>query len=1276
MSTIEQNSLKQRNLKQRSFTRYEIKLVATLVVNNTHFIQCMIRDFCSRGLFLQPLTDNGFESLKPLQTKRIIFSVNLKQGGNDFSLDAKIMHIRSHGFGVEFESNSEVAFKALKKEAQDTLGLKPADRRNKNVTLSKQKALETDLSYLLKKILPAIISSFYQRINAIPSQTNGKFKNSEDMATLQNGVSDLKKNKITLLNAIPPETREKFKKPEDMATLQNGVSNLKKNKITLLEDFCSTVQETSHLSMELSERYHESNTKTSLSLVKNNDFEDWLNIVAVIQNLESLYETQLDQLQKKIAYINNVNKNRAVNPASPGRLCDCFRNIINTFEDNILIKSMLYDLFEKTLREFLPDLYEKMDSILTELGAPINTDNSINWTKVNPVAQQSGTYLKQTIGPNPPHPLITELATETSAENTSDLLHLLQQQNSSSQSVATTSDRTPEYSAEEISLAFTDLHQKTVHSKNLHHTSAQLRTEILQTLEYTSSSQKQLSSTDENSLEAYGCLFEILFNKLLSEQKIKSYLHRIYIPIINYAMLNPAFLETSNNPARSILNHLFWLELALANNELVTSTQTRESLDFQLEQLSKYSLNHSSTFAIVENKLHELTDSIKKSIKNNILRVTKIYEGKQKLIKAQQSVEEEFNRRHLSDKNLPRIICTLLDAGWEHLLVLAKLNEDNNAFQSHLRIIINLNGWLSGSEKVSKDQAETTLKFIDTQLQSVCTNAFLHDKILVELNLLLLGNGLQSNSDAIKMVPLKKYKSIQSSRNSQDHNRKLDHLKVGDWLTFLLEKKREQLQLVWVNETQDLFVFVTRCGIKRLELNQEDLIALINKGKTHKIESLDIPIMDRATDLMLHEMHNKLVCNATHDPVTHLLNRNLFIKQLKRELTRIDNAQQLLCNIEIQDFKVITDDCGLAGEDALLKQLANSLKVYLREGEIITQLDSNTFTILYQHCPVEDANKVARKLQSRLINSPFIWMNKSYSIAVSIGIVPLSSSKKYDIDSLMQKINSVTLSAANAGYNSILIYKDDVKAPNPLKVWESKINQIFTEFSFFPRCQKIAAINPEKNSHSYYKILLGIKDENSNLINPDEFFWSLLEIDHWLILRVFSWIEQNQSVFETLQGFSIRLSSESINSKEFLDFLSNTLSSSNIPLSKITFEIPETIATDNFIFVQQFIKRIKHFNCKFALSDFGENYYSSHTFLKSLDIDYLIISKVLIKSLHYNTFDIAIVKSLVTIAQSLGLETIAETVENSKTQTILRDIGINYCLGSDIQKPILLTDLE
>nr|WP_305910297.1 EAL domain-containing protein [Methylomarinum sp. Ch1-1]MDP4522613.1 EAL domain-containing protein [Methylomarinum sp. Ch1-1] len=191
---------------------------------------------------------------------------------------------------------------------------------------------------------------------------------------------------------------------------------------------------------------------------------------------------------------------------------------------------------------------------------------------------------------------------------------------------------------------------------------------------------------------------------------------------------------------------------------------------------------------------------------------------------------------------------------------------------------------------------------------------------------------------------------------------------------------------------------------------------------------------------------------------------------------------------------------------------------------------------------------------------------------------------------------------------------------------------------------------------------------------PDDFIPAvercrrMSEIDRWVVLTVLAWIEQHPSVFEALDGFSINLSGESMNSEDFLAFLKNTLASSNIALEKITFEVTETVAAENVYFTQQFIKQIKRYNCKFSLDDFGSGY-SSYSYLKSLDVDFLKIDGVFVKDMLNNSTDVAIVRSMNEIAHSLGLKTIAEYVENDQIHALLHEIGVDYAQGWGWKNP-------
>lgn len=1283
------------DIKRRRYTRYEISLAATLFVENkAGFIQCIIRDFCSGGLFLEFKQHNESTNLVPQQHIQIFFTVSLEQGEQDFSVDAKIMHISAAGIGIAFENNYNNAFEALKKQVQHIEDLASSKKQSKTNNSPKQTALDTELASFLQKVLPAIIDSFFQRSETKLQEAATQIEN----APYSNNILD-------------------------------AITSLKINKNGLFENFHPSNQDLTYLTSTVSE-----NTNSALSLIEKPDFEDWLNLLVIVRNLESVYELQLGQLQNKMALILGIDKNKVVNPASPEKLCEYFRNAIATIENQPQVKHILYTIFEETLLEFLPDLYSKMKTVLFNFEEPehdISTNKShSSWKNGNSGTSQVDTdhllYIKPSNNSsyhptsNPktnkslfseqpsavasnPHTVFSEQPSAITSSNNivisdqpvisvkkhkpvanvaSNLLHLIQGKNFPQHHSVNNEQVSSEYSTKEITAALAYIQQNTANNTFSQNDPKFLEKELQNTLNKFSVSEKNISSTDKNNLEVYENLFDVLLNEMVLTDEVKSYLQRIYLPIIDQAMQDPNFLESNSHPARNIVNHLSWLESAIKDNIIINHKKIRESIDRLIGQIANDPSPSTETFSSVEQQLNKITESVYKSIDFNTHRVTEVYEGKQKLEKARQSVQEEFNR-HLAGKKVPKIIVSLLGAGWQHLLVMANLNEDNNSFQSHLRTINNLYGWLTQQEKPSKELADSTLEFIGTQLQSVCTNTFKCTQIIDDLNSLLLDGSIPAESDAMKLVTIKKNENTRAIKKDLSKYYEVNLLKVGEWLSFLLNQQLEPLKLAWTSDIRDLYVFVNRSGIKKLDLISEKLAELFSNGKVKKIESLDMPVMDRATDMMLQKMQDNIVHSAIHDPVTELLNRKEFTKQLKLKLNNLDNTHHLLCNIEVQDFRVITNACGLPGGDALLKQLADLLKSYLNKEEIIARLDDKTISILLKKNSDESVEVIAKNLQSELISQHFKWEDKSFAIAVSIGVMPLVPENNYSIDNVIQNVDSATYSANDSGRNRIQIFKDDdesLRIQYNVNEWAGRIDQVFAENRLFLRCQKIASADPDISSHTHYEILLGIKDENDNVIPPDDFIPAvercqrMSEVDRWVVLAVFDWIEQHEFDFDMLDGFSINLSGESINSEEFLDFLKVTLSTSDIPLEKITFEITETVAASSFQFIQKFIKEIKQFNCKFSLDDFGSGY-SSYSYLKSLDVDYLKIDGAFVKDMLNNNADVAIVKSMNEIAHALGLETIAEYVENEEIHALLNKIGVDYAQGWGIQKPILLADL-
>ncbi|MCK5191104.1 MAG: DUF1631 family protein, partial [Methylococcales bacterium] len=413
------------------------------------------------------------------------------------------------------------------------------------------------------------------------------------------------------------------------------------------------------------------------------------------------------------------------------------------------------------------------------------------------------------------------------------------------------------YTTDEIVSALTYLHQNTSANSIQQNTLHALENELLHCTENSSSSKKTLSSTDQNNIEVYESLFDTLFKDMLLTQDTQSYLQSIQLPIMAQGIPDPAFLESSDSPARKIVNHLYWLGSTIIDNKSVKNTKIKQTVDDLIDQIIHKSPDNSDIFSSVEQELNKITKTVHKSIDYNTKRVTETYKAKENKEKAQHFVEEELDHR-ISTPEIPKVVVTLLEAGWQQLLVIAKLKEDNSAFQSYLRTIINLTSWLLGPVKASKEQAETTLEFINTHLSSVCTNTFLLNQILSELKTSLSIDTTQPDLNDLELVNPELKNKVQQTNLQTRHSDEVNQLRTGEWLAVLLDHGIEPLKLAWITEDSNLFVFVDRNGIKKLELEYEELAQLISNGNANKIESLDTPVMDRTINVMLQKMHKNL----------------------------------------------------------------------------------------------------------------------------------------------------------------------------------------------------------------------------------------------------------------------------------------------------------------------------------------------------------------------------------------------------------------------------------
>lgn len=181
-------------------------------------------------------------------------------------------------------------------------------------------------------------------------------------------------------------------------------------------------------------------------------------------------------------------------------------------------------------------------------------------------------------------------------------------------------------------------------------------------------------------------------------------------------------------------------------------------------------------------------------------------------------------------------------------------------------------------------------------------------------------------------------------------------------------------------------------------------------------------------------------------------------------------------------------------------------------------------------------------------------------------------------------------------------------------------------------------------------------------------------MDRWVLKTFFKWLEEHKEKLDEVGAFTINLSGQSLSDPDFLNELKVRLKESSYPMDKIGFEITETAVVKDIEAANLAIKDIQQIGCSFLLDDFGSGY-SSFSYLKDLQVDYVKIDGIFIKDILEDESSHAMVKGITEISQMMGKKVIAEYVENDAVINVLRKLEVDFAQGYGIGRPFPLSKL-
>jgi diguanylate cyclase (GGDEF)-like protein/PAS domain S-box-containing protein len=430
------------------------------------------------------------------------------------------------------------------------------------------------------------------------------------------------------------------------------------------------------------------------------------------------------------------------------------------------------------------------------------------------------------------------------------------------------------------------------------------------------------------------------------------------------------------------------------------------------------------------------------------------------------------------------------------------------------------------------------------------------------------------------------------------------------------------------------------------------------------------------------QAEEQLSYQASHDALTGLVNRREFERRTERLLATVqrDRSEHALCFMDLDQFKVVNDTCGHTAGDELLRRLGSLLQETVRHRDTLARLGGDEFGVLMEHCSLDDAHRVATTLQKTIQDYQLVWEGRNFKVGVSMGLVPITLATT-NLTELLKDADAACYMAKDEGRNHIHVHHAEdskmMRRQGEMQ-WVTRLNQALVEDRFCLYAQSIEPIDGSTGEH--YELLLRMIDEKGDVIPPGAFLpaaerYNLItQLDTWVIKSAFGLLAANPVFLKQINFFSINLSGQSLTKRDFLDFIISELDKSGIQAEKICFEITETAAISNLSTATEFISVLKELGCRFALDDFGSGL-SSFGYLKNLPVNYLKIDGMFVKDIVDDPIDRAMVKSINEIGHVMGMQTIAEFVENDEIKGMLREIGVNYAQGYGIGKPISFDEL-
>ena len=426
---------------------------------------------------------------------------------------------------------------------------------------------------------------------------------------------------------------------------------------------------------------------------------------------------------------------------------------------------------------------------------------------------------------------------------------------------------------------------------------------------------------------------------------------------------------------------------------------------------------------------------------------------------------------------------------------------------------------------------------------------------------------------------------------------------------------------------------------------------------------------------LVGERTGELEFRSLHDPLTDLPNRVLVLdraEQIIRRARRLDVAVTALF-LDIDGFKQINDRHGHHAGDEVLRQVAARLKTAMRENDTVGRLSGDEFVMLIDSVGTYTAPELVAERVLDLLRQPIVLSGKEHapvSITASIGI---ATGRPGSAEALMQDADLALYKAKALGKNGYVKFESAMQvAAQDLMHLEMDLAGALERGQLFLVYQPM--LDLESELVVGVEALLRWRHPVSGVIAPDVFI--PIAEDNGTIVPIGRWVLEQaclQGAAWRRNGYplniSVNASARQLERGEYVQEVRTALHDSGLAAASLTIEITETALMRKPDETARLLGELKALGVRIAVDDFGTGY-SSLAYLRQFPVDALKIDRTFITGLEHSSEAHALTHTLIQLGKALGLQTLAEGVEQHSQVRELQREGCDMAQGFLFARPL------